>query len=86
MTNHRPVPSEAAGMPLRGLPWACRVAGLLTTVTGQDVRLTSVADGYRLTLATPADRLLQGAVLPILGATARWGHSSRTGLWCEVDT
>ncbi len=68
-----------------GLPWAHRIAGLLAAVTGEEVRLATVCGGYRLTLAAPADPLLQGAVLPILGATARWGHSSRAGLWCEVD-
>ncbi|WP_371480786.1 hypothetical protein [Kitasatospora sp. NBC_00315] len=70
---------------MRGLPGARRIAGLLAAVTGQDVRLTTVAGVHRLTLAAPDDPLLQGALLPILGATARWGHSSRAGLWCEVD-
>ncbi len=68
-----------------GLAWAVRIARLLTAVTGHEVRVTAIPAGYRLTLPEPSDPLVQGALLPVLGATARWGHSSRSGLWCEVD-
>ncbi|MCX5211622.1 hypothetical protein OG689_20405 [Kitasatospora sp. NBC_00240] len=70
---------------MRGLDWAYRIASLLGAATGHDVRLSVVPSGYRLTLASPPDPLIQGAVMPVLGVTARRGHSSRTGLWCEID-
>ncbi|MFC9326627.1 hypothetical protein [Kitasatospora sp. NPDC057015] len=83
MTGRPPRRPQERAVP--GLAWACRIAGLLAAVTGHEVRLTGTADGYRLTLAAPADPLIQGALLPVLGATARWGYASRAGLWCEVD-
>ncbi|WP_371480953.1 hypothetical protein [Kitasatospora sp. NBC_00315] len=58
---------------------------LLAAATRTDIRLSRTATGYRLAAATPAGRDAQAAALPVLNAADRYGHSSRTGLWCEID-
>ncbi|MFC9329639.1 hypothetical protein [Kitasatospora sp. NPDC057015] len=73
------------GLAAPGLVRARGLSLLLTAATRADVRLSRTATGYRLAVATPADRGAQAAALPVLNAADRYGHSSRTGLWCEID-
>ncbi|WP_329495701.1 hypothetical protein [Kitasatospora herbaricolor] len=73
------------GFAAPGLVRARGLSLLLAAATRSDVRLSRTATGYRLAAAAPADRAAQAAALPVLNAADRYGHSSRTGLWCEID-
>ncbi|MFI6444625.1 hypothetical protein [Kitasatospora sp. NPDC050543] len=77
---------QAARLALvRAFVRACWLVMLLVYVTHARVRLSRTTAGFRISAATPADPAVQLTVLAVLEAADRFGHSTRTGVWCEVD-
>ncbi|MFI6447512.1 hypothetical protein [Kitasatospora sp. NPDC050543] len=59
---------------------------LLSAAARTDPRLRRTGTGYRVDTATPPDPDDQVAALPVLAIADRYGHSTRTGLWCVIDS